>query len=103
MTSFQPSLPLPGLEEGRRLRDEGLEAFNGDVWVEKAREIAYQMCLDQGSTDAYRIQLVHPRPSFVHPNAVGAIFKDKRFKPGGWRYNPNAPAHGRAIRVWKLR
>jgi len=92
--------PLPGLEEGKRLRDAGLAAADA-AWLENARGVATWFCEHYGhvTTDDLHDALEEPR----HVNHWGAILKDSRFTCTGYQPSTRPEAHARIIGTWKLR
>lgn len=97
------------LEEGLALRDAGLDSvgLHHASWIEVARAVAATICECDGDVDTDRIQAVWPRPSWVHPNAVGAILRPPQFKrlrgPDGEPrtvVSERESAHARRIGLW---
>jgi hypothetical protein len=101
MTPVQ--LALTGLE----LRDQGIASLERHGWVHEARKAAVLICYRTfdgrrygpvTSDDVHDVMVKPP-----HPNAYGAIFKDKRFTwTGEWVQSKRPEAHARMIRVWRL-
>jgi len=91
------------LFEGRSLRDAGLslvESHEKD-YIEAARRAAY--LLWRGRREPISINDVSqrvPRPSDVHPNATGAIFKAKGWEPVGFTLATHKEGHARMVRTW---
>ncbi len=98
MTPVQ--LALTGLE----LKEQGIASVSRHRWVDRARGAAGLICYRFGrcTTDSiHDVMKLTPPP---HDNCYGAIFKDKRFVATGERVRSTRPeAHGREIRVWRLR
>ena len=91
--------PLTGLE----LKEQGQRSLERHGWVDRARKAAERYCRRHGvctSDDVHHFMIDTP----PHENCYGAIFKDKRFRSTGERVRSTRPsAHGREIRVWRLR
>jgi hypothetical protein len=90
------------LEEGLALRNAGLDSVslhNAD-WVEVARKIAVRICQRDGDVDTDRIQKLWARPSYVHPNSVGAVLRPPRFRLVGYKMSERPSAHARRIGLW---
>ena len=70
------------LEQGMALRNAGLDSVerHNASWVGVAREIAVEICRREGDVDTDRIQAVWPRPSWVHPNSLGAVLRPPQFR-----------------------
>lgn len=94
----------PPLLTGKQLRDQGIAKVtsNSSEWVHKAREVALMLAALNGETDSDEVQAICPRPSDVHCNATGAVFKDKRFKFVGFKQTDRASGHARTIKLWGL-
>src|SRR3990167_316159 len=94
-----------GLQEGRRRREEALvmlEIIRG-AWLEEARDIAEEICLEQGWVTADDIRERHPVPIGIHPNVMGAVFHTRRFQKQGWAQTTRPVGHARWFGVWILR
>lgn len=95
---------MNGLKEGRRLRDDGIakvsEGF--DWWLNWARATAVAICREQGQVTSDEIHIHCPMPDGSHPNLMGAVFKDRRFKQAGFTQSNRPSAHGRVIRIYCL-
>ncbi len=92
-------LPLTGLQ----LKEQGIASVERHSWVHRARGVAEYICRQRGvaTSDDVHIVMGDEPP---HVNCVGAIFKDKRFAwTGEWVRSKRPEAHGREIRVWRLR
>jgi hypothetical protein len=90
------------------LRETGLSrvSHHNNTFLETMRSVA-RMLLRKGgfaiSTDDLRkyaeCHNIHPD----HPNAWGAVFRDKSFVPCGFRQSTRENRHAGLIRVWTLR
>ena len=90
------------LEQCLSLRNAGLDSvgLHHADWVGVAREIAVRICRRDGDVDTDRIQEIWARPSWVHPNAVGAILQAPRFRLVGYKMSERPSAHARRIGLW---
>ena len=90
--------------DGEALRDKGIQkvSINNQLWLERARGVAASVAAYKGSvtTDDLRGDTLIGEPG--HPNAWGAVFRDKRFKPVGYTKSQIPSTHARMIRVWGL-
>lgn len=91
-----------GLAEGIRRRDAGLEKVtrNFNWWLDEAREVAYQIAKQKGQVTSDDIQSACPIPAGAHHNLMGAVLRDKRFKPVGYMKSARPAAHARVIRIY---
>lgn len=89
----------------RAARDEGLQrvAENNQEFLDIARKAAVAICELRGvvTCDEIRETLnIVPK----HPNAYGAIFKDRRFEwTGRFEQSTSISRHGGLQRVWRLK
>ena len=91
------------LEEGLRLRDQGLARVEAKYsYVHEARKLAVSLARRDGDVDTDRIQAILPRPADVSPNALGAVLKPPLFYYAGPTRSARKEARGRFIGVWKL-
>lgn len=90
----------------RQRRDAGMDLAagreNAQAWLLKARDCAYVMAVMGREVSADDVLSWCPRPSDVHPNATGSIFRDKRFKLIGYRTSKKVSAHARRIGIYEL-
>ena len=97
-TLTETQLPLTGLE----LKEQGIASVSRHRWVDDARIAAVGFCRVYGEVSSDDLHDVMDIPP--HDNCYGAIFKDQRFAWTGEYVKSNRPeAHGREIRVWRLR
>jgi hypothetical protein len=91
-----------GLFEGRQRRDRGIAKVSKgyDWWLDQARHVAYKIAQDTGEVTSDDVHEKCPLPSVAHHNLMGAVFKDPRFKPIGYRQSARPSAHGRVIRIY---
>ena len=91
---------------GIYLRDRGIAKVSNyphDGWVQKAKDIAVMLAAKNGTVTSDELQNIFPRPQDVPPNAVGAVFRDKRLVYIGSDQSERATAHARRIGVYMLR
>ncbi len=94
----------------QRYKQQGLQRVedHNSLWLHKLRRQATRIALRRGcvSTDdlrtyAEKLRLLHNlTPS--HPNAWGAVFKEKRFYCVGLALSRHPSNHGRRIALWGL-
>lgn len=93
--------------QGDLLRDEGIERVGSHnrEWLEWARMKAFStlQTFKTVSSDDIRSYVEDGDYWPDHPNTWGAIFKDKRFEPCGWKKSNVPSNHSRYIRVWRLK
>lgn len=102
---FTPQL---GIEQGRRLRDDGIErvcSYPNDLWINQARALALKHAQQHGSVtgdDIHRYIDDGFLDTPSHPNAFGGIFRTKPFKfSGEWKQSERPDRHGAFNRVWR--
>jgi hypothetical protein len=93
------------LLEGLKRKQKGLKsvAGNNHLWLQRARSIASDIYKKKGSVTTDDVKdyiLRHQLPHPSHPNAWGAIFHAKGWKPIGRTKSKFSAAHAREIRVW---
>jgi hypothetical protein len=97
---------LFSLAESRQLRDEGMylsaSQLSAAEWLRRAKDTAYFIATRNGEVSADEVLRIMPRPSDVHPNATGSLFRDKRFKLVGYKTSSKVSAHARRIGVYEL-
>lgn len=89
---------------GAQLRDAGVAKVkkNNEAWVEKARSTAKALAAWKGSVSIDDVLEACPRPESVHPNATGAIFRERCWKRIGYTQSKNPSAHARVIGIFEL-
>lgn len=104
VTSVQlPLTPAGARSTGLELRDQGIASLERHPWLSMARKVAERLCAAgvSGTITSDDLHIVMGPPP--HPNAWGALFKDKRFTATGERVRSTRPsAHGRWVMVWRL-
>jgi len=92
---------------GQKARDNGIDqvSSNNEWFLQTMRDVAAQICMARGTTTADDLRAyaevngIEP----THPNAWGAVFKNKMFVSCGMRPSEQVARHGNMIRVWRLR
>jgi hypothetical protein len=91
---------------GRELRDTGIARATRDSTVQRlidsARAWAESYAARHGHVSINDVRRVLDL-SVIPPNAIGAIFRDRRFVMCGTTEAAHAEAHARLIRVYQLR
>lgn len=97
---------LFSLAESRRKRDLGMSQAaapsNASEWLHKCRQHAQILIIMNGEVSSDQVLQWCPRPSDVHPNATGSIFRDKRFKIVGYKTSSKVSARARRIAIYQL-
>lgn len=100
----EPDRRRKRLTRGRQYRDHGIEkvAGNNDEFLTMCRAFAIGQCRLSGMVTIEQIREFAEwkglKPS--HPNAWGAVFKFRGFKPTSFVQNHIESAHARMVRVW---
>jgi hypothetical protein len=71
-------------------------------WLQDARAKAYAHAVACGTVCSDDVHRLSPVPPWVHHNAMGAVFRDKRFKIAGWVQSKRPSAHARTIRIYHV-
>lgn len=90
------------LDRGLRLQQIGMTAaeIHGKSWVEAARLVADRLLLQRGTVTSDDVVRIMPDPP--HPNAVGSIFRDRRYcMTGQYVLTARPSGHARRIAVWR--
>ena len=91
------------LEEGLRLRDEGIASLERHPWLERARLAAVRLCQLQEWVTSDDVQAAMEDDPAPHPNCWGALFHDKRFLSTDRTVVTTRPqGHYRRVVVWRL-
>lgn len=90
---------------GLQLRDAGIErvsAHNVD-WLDTMRDYARTCCATFGAVTTDDLQSFAGRIGCLpdHPNAWGAIFKERGWRCVGRMRSERPSAHAREIKVWQ--
>jgi hypothetical protein len=101
-------LNLFDIQEGLRRKEEGIRRVTlaNSEWLAVARSSAARYAEQYGSVTADDVRgMLYPQGYIPHhPNAWGAVFKEKRWVPTGERVQSRVPSrHGNEIRVWRLK
>jgi hypothetical protein len=94
-------------DEGQRLKAEGMTQAAEQVptLLEKARQIAVQLCQEQGfiTIDDVHAALSESEREILG-NAAGSIFRGSHWAfSGDWQPSTRTTNHGRYVRVWRLK
>ena len=96
-----------GLEEGRRLRDEGkaLVAEGNASFLDVIRAVARDIARDTGSVSANDLRAYALEHGLApdHPNAWGAVFKGGEWRALGYVQSSIPSRHAGMIREWALK
>ena len=91
------------LDEGLRLRDEGIASLERHPWLERARLEAVRLCLHLGEITSDHVQAAMLDDPAPHVNAWGALFHDRRFRSTDRTVKTTRrQGHYRDIKVWRL-
>jgi hypothetical protein len=92
------------LFEGLRRQEVGVAQvyLNNFDWVDKARVVAKSLAVKHGAISIDDVLSAFPRPPSVHPNATGAIFKEKIWVKVGYKPSEKPSARARIVGVYKL-
>lgn len=71
-------------------------------WLWDARKAAKELLSRQTTITIEDVLKVCPRPSYLHRNVTGSVFKDEAFKPVGFRKSLRPISNSRVVRVWTL-
>lgn len=101
---------MPGMydpEESQRLCDEGIRrvSVNNVDFLDMMRTEAKRISREQGvvSSDSLRQYGAAHNITPTHPNAWGAIFREKGWETLGFTKSVVPSCHARTIRLWKWR
>jgi hypothetical protein len=94
------------LNFGRQLRDAGIRRATRDTstqrCIDTARDWAESFARRHGAVCINDVRRVLDL-SMLPQNAIGAIFRDKRFKVCGYTQAEHADAHARTIKIFTLK
>lgn len=94
------------LNFGRQLRDAGIARVTRDTatqhCIRSARDWAESYARRHGTVSINDVRRVLDL-SMLPPNAIGAIFRDKRFSACGYTQAEHADAHARTIKIFSLK
>lgn len=92
------------LVRGRQYRDSGVTRVgrNNEEFLFRCRQFAIDTCRRDGKVTIEQVRVFATCNNLIpnHPNAWGAIFKTRYFKPVGFTQNAIESAHARLVRVW---
>jgi hypothetical protein len=72
-------------------------------WIEDCRSTAKNLLQTRENITIEDVLEVCPRPSYIHRNVTGQIFKDNDFISVGYVPARKPSSNGRVIRLWGLR
>lgn len=72
-----------------------------DEWLVDARTAATELLKSQESVTIEDVLLKCPRPSALHRNVTGHVFKTSEFKWVRYTRSKRAISNGRVISVWR--
>ena len=102
--STQP--PLFDLKEGRRRKDEAMDAFeqSGREWLGRSRMAALTIYRHHGNvTTDDVLAIVGKPPAGLHHNIIGAIFSGSTWEIVGYTKTQRPEGHARRIGIWRLK
>lgn len=73
-----------------------------EEWVEECRQAARQLLSHRETVTIEDVTAVCTRPSYVHMNTAGQVFKHPDFQFAGFTKAKRTTAKGRWIMRWKL-
>lgn len=74
-----------------------------ESWLDNARHTARKIIANRGTCTIEDVLEQCPRPSYLHRNTTGQVFKSPEFVPVGFASSRRNISNGRAIRVWRLK
>lgn len=72
------------------------------AWLDSARATARGLLLDMPLVTIEDVLKECPRPTFLHRNITGQVFKSPDFRCVGWRKSSRPLMNGRHVRLWRL-
>ena len=90
---------------GFDLRDQALERLEGSRahWLATARQVARDVCVEQGFVTADDVRARLPIPSEYDGRVMGAVFCKGLFQKVGYQATMIPTSHGRPIAVFKAK
>lgn len=73
-----------------------------EQWLNGARNVAFNLLKTRHTVTIEDVLELYPRPSYLHRNTTGHVFKDAWFQPIGYTLSKRTVSHGRVIRLWTL-
>lgn len=73
-----------------------------EEWLDKARQTAKRLLAVHSSVTIEDVLEHCPRPTYIHRNITGNVFRDEAFVPFGFAHSRRRASHGRIIRRWVL-
>lgn len=90
--------------KGQQLRDLGIEIVSGfpnDTWITNARRVAVRLAQLNGTVTSDDVQKILPRPSEIHPNATGSVFRTKELRLVGFKASEKTSRHAARIGIYQ--
>ncbi len=72
-------------------------------WLNEARKTARDLLLKRQTCTIEDVLQVCPRPSYLHRNLTGSVFKDDIFRPVGYTKSRRRLEKASVIRIWELK
>lgn len=72
-------------------------------WLDEARATARKLLITRPYITIMDVLAESPRPSYLHKNVTGSVFKHEDFKTCGYQKSTNPSANGRMIFQWTLK
>src|SRR3990167_8881839 len=93
------------LQLGFDLRDDAVERLEGSRadWLASARDVARQVCREQGFVTADDVRARLPIPPQYDGRVMGAVFSKSMFRKIGYQATMIPTSHSRPIAVFKVR
>jgi len=95
-------LSLDGALKRRDLALDGLADKYPD-FLALARHVAQGIAERQGEVTADDVREILAIPVDVHPNVMGSVFREPRWRRIGWRRSSQPQRHANRVGVWRLR
>jgi len=90
---------------GQKLKDLALDGLEGKYpgFLARARHVAQSIAERQGEVTADDVREILAIPVDVHPNVMGSVFREPRWRRIGWRRSSQPQRHANRVGVWRLR
>lgn len=73
-----------------------------EQWIDDARSAARRLLIYRDTITIEDVLAICPRPTYVHRNVSGQLFKHEDFKAKGFTKSRRAVSKGRWIMTWQL-
>lgn len=74
-----------------------------DNWLDEARAAAKRLLKKRAYVTIEDVLKICPRPTYIHRNTTGNVFRDDDFTAFGWAPSKRPLMNGRQVRLWRLR